>query len=253
MNKELVGFFFIFIALFIGAMYYTNIIQEPFINALNSIKSTYHASVKYSSDTIDKHFFQANEIETLKENLSHYEKNHLVMQQLASEVNDLFAINHSSLISDPKVELVRTISYEKFGDLNRLWLDVVDYNNTKIYGLVYKEIVAGIVIPKSGQALALLNKDIKCSYAVYVGDVKAPGVAHGNNEKNLVVEFIPTWHKIKVGDIVTTSGLDNIFYKGLKVGEVISITKSQGYQTAIIEPYYNSNEPNYFHMIKKVR
>lgn len=253
MNKELSGFLFIFIALFIGAMYYTNIIQEPFIHALNSLKSTYHSSVKYSNDTIDKHFLQAQEIESLKENLSHYEHNHLVMQQLASEVNDLFAINHSSLVSNPKVELVRTISYEKFGDLNKLWLDVVDYNDSKIYGLVYKEIVAGIVIGKSGEPLALLNKDIKCSYAVFIGDSKAPGIAHGNNEKNLIIEFIPSWYKVNIGDVVTTSGLDNIFYKGLKVGEVLSLTKSQGYQIAVIKPYYDSNEPSYFHMIKKVR
>lgn len=253
MNKGLSSFLFIFVALFIGAMYYTNIIQEPFIHALNSIKSTYHNSVKYTGDALDKYFFQAQEIKLLKENLAQYEKNHLVMQQLASEVNDLFAINNSNLISNPKAELVRANSYEKFGDLNRLWLDVVDYNGSKIYGLVYKETVAGIVIEKSGEPLALLNRDIKCAYAVHIGDKKAPGVAHGNNEKNLIVEFIPSWHKLNVGDIVTTSGLDNIFYKGLKVGEVLSITKSQGYQTTVIKPYYDSNEPSYFHMIKKVR
>ena len=253
MNKGLAGFLFIFVALFIGAMYYTNIIQEPFIHALNSIKSTYHNSVKYTGNALDKYFFQAQEIKLLKENIAQYEKNHLVMQQLASEVNDLFAINNSNLISNPKVELVRANSYEKFGDLNRLWLDVIDYNGSKIYGLVYKEIVAGIVIEKSGEPLALLNRDIKCSYAVYIGDKKAPGVAHGNNKKNLIVEFIPSWHKLNIGDIVTTSGLDNIFYKGLKVGEVLSITKSQGYQTTVIKPYYDSNDPSYFHMIKKVR
>ena len=253
MNKELLGFFFIFIALFMGALYYTNIIQEPFIHVLNSIKSTYHNTIKYSSDTIDKHFLQAREIEMLKDKLSGYENNHLVMQQLASEVKDLFNMNHSNLESDPRVELVRTISYERFGDLNRLWLDVPDYNASKIYGLIYKELVAGIVIEKGGQALALLNKDIKCSYAVYIGDNKAPGVAHGNNEKNLIVDFIPTWHQINIGDIVKTSGLDNIFYKGLKVGEVLSITKSQGYQIAVIKPYYDSNEPNYFHIIKQTK
>ena len=75
MNKGLSSFLFIFVALFIGAMYYTNIIQEPFIHALNSIKSTYHNSVKYTGDALDKYFFQAKEIKLLKENLSHYEKN----------------------------------------------------------------------------------------------------------------------------------------------------------------------------------
>lgn len=253
MNKELFSFFIIFIALLMGALYYTNTIQGPFISVLNSFKSSYHDSVQSAQDSIDKHFFQAQQIEDLKEDLSKYENNHLVMQQLASEVSNLFSLNHSNLKSFPKVQLTRTISYEKFGDLNRLWIEVEDYNSSKIYGLLFKEIVAGIVIPKNDKPLALLNKDIKCSYAVYVGEFNAPGIAHGNNKKNIVVEFIPSWFKINIGDEVSTSGLDNIFFKGLKVGRVLSITKSQGYQNAIIEPYYNSNEPSYFHIIKELR
>ena len=253
MNKELLGFFLIFVALFVGAMYYTNTIQEPFISALNSIKSTYHKSVEYTSDTIHKHFFQADHIEELEEELAKFENNHLVMQQLASEVNDLYEVNKSELKTNPKVQLVRAISYQKFGDLNRLWIDMDDFNSSKVYGLTYKELVAGIVISQGSKPLALLNKDIKCTYAVYVGESKAPGVAHGNDDENIVVEYIPSWFIIKKGDLVTTSGLDNIFFKGLKVGEVVSISKSQGYQSAVVRPFYNSNEPSYFHLIKSVR
>jgi rod shape-determining protein MreC len=253
MNKELLSFFLIFVVLFVGAMYYTNIIQEPFISALNSIKSTYHDSVEYSSKKIDKHFFQAEHIAELESQLEKFENNHLVMQQLASEVNDLFAVNQTSLRANPKVELVRTISYQKFGDLNRLWLDMDDFNTSKIYGLTYKELVAGIVISQGDKPLAVLNKDIKCTYAVFVGDTKAPGVAHGNDDKNILVEYIPSWFKIKVGDIVRTSGLDDIFFKGLKVGVVRAITKSQGYQSAEVEPYYDSNEPSYYHLIKSAK
>ena len=76
--------------------------------------------------------------------LQKYEKNHLVMQQLASEINDLFKENHSKLKTDPKVQLVRTISYQKFADQNRVWLEVPDYNSSRVYGLTYKELVAGI-------------------------------------------------------------------------------------------------------------
>ncbi len=83
------------------------------------------------------------------------------MQQLSSEINDFFTDNNSSLQTNPRVELVRTLSYQKFGDLNRIWLEVEDYNSSKIYGLVYKNIVAGIIIPQDGRALGLLNRDIK--------------------------------------------------------------------------------------------
>ena len=253
MNKELLGFFIIFIALFLGALYYTNHIQGPFISALGFIKSSYHGTTEGIQNTFHKHVFQAKHIHELKEKLEKYENNHLVMQQLASELNDVFEENKSRLKVNPEVELVRTISYAKFGDLNKVWIEFDDFNASKIYGLTYKELVAGIVVSKNGKALGLLNRDIKSSYAVYVGSSLAPGIVHGNNSENLVVKFIPAWFSIKVGDEVTTSGLDNTFFKGLKVGKVISIKKSQGYQNAIIEPYYNSNEPNYFHIIKKVK
>jgi len=253
MNKGLLGFFSLSIALLVGALYFTDIIQRPFISALNNIKINYHEMTNLISTNIDKHFLQAQHITYLEEKLATYENNHLVMQQLASEVNDLFALNQSKLLTDPKVQLVRVISYQKLGDLNRLWLDIKDYNSSKIYGLTYKELVAGIVVPKNSKPLGLLNRDIKSSYAVYVGKDKAPGIAHGNSVKNLIVKFIPAWFNIKIGDEVTTSGLDKVFFKGLKVGKVLSVTKSGGYQNAVIEPYFNSNNPNYFHMIKKVR
>jgi len=253
MNKGLLSFFLIFIVLLVGALYYTNTIQSPFISALNNIKISYHNSTEFIQNSIDKHFFQAQHIEELKEKLQKYENNHIVMQQLASEVNDLFAENNSKLKIDPKVELVRAISYQKFADQNRVWLEIDDYNSSKVYGLTYKEYVAGIVVSQNGRALGLLNRDFKSSYAVYVGDEKAPGIAHGNSAENLIVKFIPAWFAIKKGDEVVTSGLDEMFFKGLKVGTVISVTKSQGYQNAVIEPYYKSNNPNYFHMIKEIK
>jgi len=253
MNKELFSFLSVFIALIVGALFYTNTIQSPFISSLNYIKSSFHNSVEFVETNVNKHFFQAQQIEELTQRLEVYKNNHLVMKQLAYEVKDLFKENNSSLKVNPKVELVRTISYEKLGNLNRIWLEIPEYNSTKIYGLVSKELVAGIVIPKNGRALGLLNKDIKSSYAVFVGDQKAPGIAHGNNAENILVKFIPAWFEIKVGDEVITSGLDEIFFKGLKVGRVLSVTKSQGYQNAVVEQYYQSNEPHYFHMIRSVK
>lgn len=236
-----------------GALYYSNPIQSPLITLQNKVKISYHDTIEFIQSTFNKHFFQATQITQLKEKLNKYENNHLVMQQLASEINDLHKENNSSLKTDPRVELVRTISYEKFGDLNRVWIEIEDYNSSKIYGLTYKELVAGIVISQNGRALGLLNRDIESSYAVSIGQEHAPGIAHGNNDELIVVKFIPSWFDIKKGDEVITSGLDNIFFKGLKVGRVVSVKKSQGYQNAVIEQYYNANDPDYFHIIKSVK
>jgi len=253
MNKELFSYLLVVFALLTGALYYSNVIQSPIIASLNYFKTTYHNTNTYIGDTVDKYFFQANEIEVLKNKLQKYENTHLVMQELASEINDLYKEKDSHLKTQPKVELVRAISYQKFGDFNRLWIEVPDYNSSKIYGLTYKELVAGIVINHNEKPLALLNQDIKSAYSVYIGNDSAPGIAHGNNDELLVVDFIPAWFSIKKGDEVVTSGLDNIFIKGLKVGHVVSVTSAQGYQNAIIEPYYKAKEPSYFHMIREVR
>lgn len=253
MNKELFSYLIVLLALLVGALYYNNTIQSPIISSLNAIKTSYHNVNKSISDTIDEHFFQADEIRDLKQSLVMYENNHLIMQELASEIHDLYQENSSSLKIDTNVTLVRTISYEKFGNFNRLWIEIPDYNSSKIYGLTYQELVAGIVISKNDRALALLNQDIKSAYAVYIGENSAPGIAHGNNDDLLIVNFIPAWFKINKGDEVTTSGLDKIFIKGLKVGRVISVSFSQGYQNVIIEPYYKNFEPSYFHMIRSIR
>lgn len=252
MNKSSLGYFLLILALFIGAINYSPTLQSPFVSALNWVKSSYHNTIESIDNTIDKHFFQADTITTLQTQLQKYERNHLVMQELASEINDLYKLNDSNLSANPQVELVRATSYHQFGDFNRLWLDVKEYNSSKIYGLTYKEYVAGIVINEHGRPLALLNSDIKSAYAVYIGNKKAPGIAHGNNEANIVVNFIPAWFDIHKGDEVITSGLDNVFFKGLKVGKVISVSESEGYQNAVIEPYYHTNEPDYFYMIKDV-
>ncbi len=253
MNKELFSFLFISISLLIGAIYYSNTIQKPFIQSLDYLKISYGNSIEFTKKTFKKHFNQANEIEMLYKELQNHENNHFIMQQLASEINDLFKASNSALKSNPKVELVRIISYEKFGDHNRLWIDIHDYNSSEIYGLSYKELVAGIIVPKNGRPLALLNKDIKSTYAVHVGDSLAPGIAQGNNNENLIIKYIPAWFEIKKGDEVITSGLDKTFFKGLKVGKVLSSSKTHGYQTAIVSPYYKSNNPNYFHMIRTLR
>jgi rod shape-determining protein MreC len=253
MSKGLFKFLFVSFSLFFGAFYYSSTIQTPIIGVLNSAKLYFNNTVDYLQNKFEQHTFQAKTIEELQSELNKYENNHLVMQQLASELNDLFSENSSSLKSNPEVELVRVISYKKFGNFNRVWIDMNDFNSSKVYGLTHKEIVAGIVISQNNQPLALLNKDIKSTYAVQIGKNKAPGIAHGNNSEYLVVKFIPAWFKLNVGDEVTTSGLDKVFFKGLKVGKIISISSSQGYQNAIVDPYYKANNPNYFHLIKKVR
>ncbi|MDF1882228.1 rod shape-determining protein MreC [Sulfurimonas sp. MAG313] len=251
MNKELVGFLVVAFGIVIGVLKFTSWIQDPFIGALNEVKNYYHESVQNTKNSIDEHFSQQETILKLQIENQKYKENNLLAQEFATELNSMFKEHKSDLKISPKVQLVKTLSYAKFGDINRVWLDMQDYNTSKVYGLVSEGVSAGIVTFKHNQPMALLNSDYKCSYTVYIGKKRAPGIVHGKNTKEMVVEFIPNWIKIEVGDEVFTSGLDNLFFTGLRVGRVLKIGTSQGFQNATIQPYFDVTQPGYFHVIMK--
>jgi len=251
MNRGPLPTLFLIVALFGVALYYDDIVQRPFHAVLAFSKSAYHDTVETIQSTIDEHFAQQATIQELSSQLKHYEQEHLLLTQLRSENRELLRISHSKLASDPNVELVRVLSYAKFGDNRKLLLQMDDFDPSRSYGLVFNDLAAGIAVSSDHQPLALLNGDPKCTYAVFVGKKNAPGIVHGNNSDTLMVRFIPTWISIKQGDEVITSGLDNLFFYGLKVGKVLSVTRSEGYQSAVIKPYHLPDQPSYFHLIKQ--
>ena len=236
-----------------GALYFSPLLQSPFLHLSKTIKLVYLGQIEGIQNNFTKHFNQAKTISELEEKNSYYEREILTLHQIANEYHNLLRETNSSLTTDPSVELVRTISYVRMGDPHKLWIEMDHFDPTLVYGLLYRGYVAGIVVSNNHAPMALLNGDFKSSYAVSIGNSQAPGIVRGNNERRLVVEFIPTWVPIFVGDEVVTSGLDKIFLSGLKVGKIISISKSSGYQNAIIEPYFYAKDPAYFHVITKVR
>jgi len=251
MSKDRVSFIFL-VALLIGALYYSKILQTPFIKLTHNIKKFYNDTTENISDTVDMYFNQAQTIKRQKSELEKLRHSHLLSHQFASELNAIFQEYNSSISIDPKISLARTLSYANFGDITKVWLDFPEFNSSRVYGLTHNEFAAGIVIQRQGEPLALLNIDRKSAFAVFIGSSKAPGIVHGNGAKNLMVEYIPTWKKIKAGDEVYTSGLDKLFFPGLKVGKVISVDKAQGYQNALVKPYFDATNPQYFYVIKSV-
>lgn len=236
-----------------GALYFTNLLQSPIIYLNLSLKTAYKNTLESFQNGIDEHFRQQATIIDLRRKNRFYEQELLNLHQVADEYQKLLVEHNSSFQTLPSTRLVRTLSYVRFGDPHRVWIEMEHYDPTKVYGLLYRGYAAGIVVAKDKRPVALLNGDIKSSYAVNVGASMAPGIVRGNNERRLIVEFIPTWIPISVGDEVLTSGLDQIFMTGLKVGKVISITKASGYQSAVIEPYFYGKNPAYFHVITKIR
>lgn len=237
----------------ISAIVYSPTLQSPFIDLGLSIKNHYHSTVEFIQEQWENHIHQSRTIEEQRRELERYRQSHLLAHQFATELSALFDAYDTSLQHHSEVTLVRTLSYVKFGDMGKLWLNFPDFNRSKVYGLVYKDQSAGIVIERNDKPMALLNSDRKCAYAVSIGEAKAPGIVHGSGNKEMIAEYIPNYIPIKAGDEVVTSGLDHLFFEGLKVGRVESVVQSQGYQSAVITPYYDALLPGYFHVIKQVR
>ena len=91
------------------------------------------------------------------------------------------------------------------------------------------------------------NKD--CSYAVFLGEGKFPGILTSSDTKDEVqIKYIPFWANIKKGDEVITSGMDNIFYEGLKVGVVTEVINLADMRIAKVKPYINASKKRYFYL-----
>ncbi|MCF6201534.1 MAG: AMP-binding protein, partial [Hydrogenimonas sp.] len=135
--------------------------------------------------------------------------------------------------------------YAMIGNFQQLWLDSFkNFNSAKNYGVIRDGYAVGIVVEKDLRPLLILAGDPECTFAVYIGEVRAPGIATGMDERHMVVKYIPQWLKLKKGDTVLTSGLDKIFPPGIPVGRVVSTQKMQGFQNAYIELYGDTLHPD---------
>jgi len=255
MNKRFFKYLVLAFAIFIMAFGAQNIIQSLFLNSALSIQSAYHQTIDAIENSFYKHFHQQKHIQELQDKIENCKKDKIETSYLVSQLDDLYKANHSQLKSFANITLVKTLSYANYADFNKVWLDFKDFNQSKIYGLIYDDYAAGIVINKNSKPLALLNADPKSTMAVYILDnkQKAPGIIHGNSNDKLIIEYIPTWIPIHRGDEVITSGLDALFFEGLKVGKVLKVELSQGYQKAVVEPYFKANQPHFFHVITRIK
>ncbi|NPA55101.1 MAG: hypothetical protein GXO40_01905 [Epsilonproteobacteria bacterium] len=197
-------------------------------------------------DNITLHFDQAKQIKILRHQNQEYAD---YIANIAPMLTQYRNLKNFQMLNTPHMIFARTISYANLPDISSIYIDYYDANFTIPQGLVYNNQAAGIVIKSiKNFALAYLNNNPKTSYTVFIGKSKIPGVVFGG--RNMVVKYIPKYHAISQGDLVVTSGLDNIFYEGVKVGVVKKVIQKDLYQEAIIKPFYNYLHPDYFYVTR---
>jgi len=249
MNKFL--FLLLFVAVSLGYMFNIDKLITKNFNPFNSIKGFYIKNETFIQNSIEKYFNQINRINELEKKNNELENYKLLYKVSNEKLNTLINTINIPHPTTSKIKLVRVLSYVDFDNLTKVWLDMPK-KNSKILGLISNGYAAGIVVNDNNRAKALLNGNEKANYSIFIGNSEAPGIIHGSkNKRNLIAKYIPIWYKIKKGDEVITSGMDNIFFEGLKVGKVISIKKMQDMQEATISPHAKVLKQRYFHIYEK--
>lgn len=196
---------------------------------------------------INEHIAQKEEIVRLKAENQQLQKSAVLSIAFAAKLSDILK-EHNTTGYHPKVALVRTIGYANLNDYGKVWLDFDGFNPSRIYGLLSQGYAAGIVIANDGHPQGLMLTDPKAIFSVYVGNQKMQGVTQGNR-KEMIVRYISQWMQPQVGDEVITSGLDGIFFEGIKVGVVTEVIEEESSKTVIVKPYSTHYIPSYMHVI----
>jgi len=242
-------FFTAFLLLF-TALFYKNYhdITDKVLYFSNHIKSTFVKQKEAIATTIENHFYQQEQIEELQNRLHTLEKSASLSVAFAAKLNHL--LNEANLTAfNPALHLVQVIGYQTLQDKNRLWIAFPEFDKEKNYGLLYQGYTAGIIKEKNNQPLAILQTDKESLFSVYIGENHIQGVAYGNDNL-LEIKYIPNYENPKIGDEVITSGNDNLFYEGIKVGKVIAVEKKDMYKIATLKPYANPKDAQFLYAVE---
>lgn len=240
MNKKFLFFILTTLLLIIYAFEIDTSIHKG-LNTVNNAFKSYWVNIYISvENAYEEYFDQKDTIKELKEENTKLKLTNIVLQKELYNKNSLKR-------KEETLDKAYVLSYVEFDDFSSVWLDyTTDYKD--FMGLVLNGSVAGIAKSKDNKVIGYLNGNEKCNYTVYIGDAKAPAIIHSiKNSKNLKAKYIPLWSKINAGDMVITSGMDNIFFEGLNVGKVLKIDKKPEALEAVIEPAINVlNKKNFF-------
>lgn len=246
--KNKIVFILILAFLVVVSLHYGGLIKKNILFINDFIIGKLYDFKEFAGEKISEHFNQAEQIAILKEKNKELERNAILAITLSNELNRLLEDKNSTQYL-PNISLARAMSYVQMNDYKKVWLDSIMHTPSGISGVIYKGYTAGIAVNKDGRTMAILQGDEQCSFSVYIGKDKFPGIIQGQNDK-IMVKFIPKYAKIEVGDEILTSGLDNIFFAGIPVGVISEVIDEEMYLNAKVKPYIEVNIPVYLYLVE---
>jgi len=217
-------------------------IKESYLNIINSIDAS-----------IEQYLTQAKSIKKLESDNILLRKYLYQQKTKIVQLEELHKYNEEKFNLHKNILRVQTISYRKLNDFSQIFLTQGNQlKKDKIFGLIQKNVAAGIAIKTEGPLKGILLSNEECQFSTFIGEKKRPGIAKGIDAQSMEVNFIPKWSQINIGDKVITSGLDNIFLPNIPVGIVTKVITKSTYKTAIIKIHADVLHPNFFYLVKEV-
>jgi rod shape-determining protein MreC len=103
--------------------------------------------------------------------------------------------------------------------------------------MVSEGIVGQIIEVAYNYSRVLLITDINSAVDALVQNSRVRGIIKGNNQDNCSFVYALRKDEVKEGEMIISSGLDQVFPKGLKIGRILKVTKvhSQLFQDVTIQ------------------
>lgn len=169
----------------------------------------------------------AKELQELKSQPGLYDDFHVIVARAIIDVN--YLVNDKLLIDKGSA-------------------DSINIGNT----IANKDGIVGqinIVNEHNAQIILLTNPDYKIYLQTSVSKSKMLAQGIGNN--HLMVRYINKNEKISAGDILTTTGLDDLYPANIPVARIVNVlSDNNGFNSAICEPVVNFNKLQYILVLK---
>ncbi len=87
-------------------------------------------------------------------------------------------------------------------------------------------IVGRVVESYSKTSKILLAIDPRSNIDVIIQRSRIKGIAEGKGDNRLIVKYVQQFEDVQIGDVVVSAGIGGVFPKGIMVGEVVKVEKS---------------------------
>jgi len=180
----------------------------------------------------------------------------LLLKQSKNQIQDaklLSDLNQKGIYDDFSPIVAKAVLDVNFFVNNQLLIDQGENKEIKVgYSVLNKDGVVGqvsAVNPNNAQVRLITNPD----YKIYVEHSvsKSKMLAQGGGNNTIIVKYIDKNDKIKVGDILETTGLDDTYPAQIPVAKVIKVFyENNGFNSAICQPIVDFRQLQYVLVLK---